>query len=408
VKTYRDDLGNRVFDLLKTEDEKERMQRDADEENRRLLYVAMTRAMFKLYVPWVLVVPWARATMGPIGSVLSAALDKACIEKLSERQCRIVKLPADSGPRDSSEGIETATPPAVLDGALFAKLDANLERRRMVIRSFSSLSRHRVASVPEGPTFGEPVSVAADEASGAAETDDPLRGPVFGDIVHRVLLAVDFEVVGRCETASTVLEQETARLLIEREVRANIAKLHGREADLETAACTQVAQLVWNALKTPLAEIGEPLWRIPPGDRLHELEFQFPEHPGVPVSAEVRCEDGFITGFIDLVLRSRGRYYLVDYKTNLLPAYTPDELERCMKESDYHRQYQLYLHALSRWLGLSLGRKRSAIEPLGGVYYLFVRGMTGRDETTGVFFHRPTAADIDLARIIPRGGQRSS
>jgi hypothetical protein len=36
------------------------------------------------------------------------------------------------------------------------------------------------------------------------------------------------------------------------------------------------------------------------------------------------------------------------------------------------------------------------------VYYLFVRGLNGRDESSGVFLHRPTAEDLDLARALEK------
>src|SRR5262249_26506313 len=145
----------------------------------------------------------------------------------------------------------------------------------------SSMSRHHVAQVGEGSTYGDRVRLARDEAA-PAEKDDPLRGTVFGDIVHNVLEAIDFTEVGHCAHASELLLEGTpARLLIEAEVRANVATLRRRaDAELEQAARQQVAQLVWNALHTPLAEAGGPLWQIPRSDRIHELEFQFPEHPG--------------------------------------------------------------------------------------------------------------------------------
>jgi exodeoxyribonuclease V beta subunit len=135
---------------------------------------------------------------------------------------------------------------------------------------------------------------------------------------------------------------------------------------------------------------------------LHELEFYFLEHTGATVNPHVRPEDGFFTGYMDLLFRAQGRYYLVDFKTNLLPGYTPEMLERSMEESDYHRQYRLYLHAVLRWLRRVHGERRNLEKQLGGVYYLYVRGLNGSDGSTGVFFHAPTKQDLDLKRILAR------
>jgi ATP-dependent exoDNAse (exonuclease V) beta subunit len=190
--------------------------------------------------------------------------------------------------------------------------------------------------------------------------------------------------------------------VIESEVRANVGHLRARTRDeLETTARQQVAQLVWAALHTPLAEAGGPLVQLPRGDRIHELEFLFPEHPG----ANGRREEGFVMGYMDLVFRHGGRYFLVDFKTNVLAGYTPEQLARAMDEADYRRQYRLYLHALCRWLRRAQGEAFDFVRQCGGVYYLFVRGLNGKDESTGVFFHRPTPEDLDLARTM---GKRDS
>jgi exodeoxyribonuclease V beta subunit len=150
---------------------------------------------------------------------------------------------------------------------------------------------------------------------------------------------------------------------------------------------------VWSTLHTPLTAVGDPLWRLPACDRLHELEFHFPEWEGSP-PAEVARSEGFFTGFIDLVFRRNGKYFLVDWKTNLLPAYGPQEIAQSMRDSEYHRQYGLYLHALARWFKRVHGAAFDWQRDFGGVYYLYVRGMNAKDESTGVFFHRPTANEL--------------
>jgi exodeoxyribonuclease V beta subunit len=408
VTTYRDDRQRKVFDLSADDDAdgKRRTIEEEMSEQRRLLYVALTRPMLKLYVPMVQVTNRARPHTGSVGTVLMPALRQACPDKLGDRIAAYVAPPQmrlANEPAPEENAVPLPPGPALAwPGALFPVLDTNIERRRMVVKSFSSMSRQHVAQVAEGPSYGEHMRIAPDETAGAAEKEDPLRGPVFGDIVHNVLEAIDFAEVGRClQPAGLLVERTPARLLIEKEVRANVANLRGRpREELEQTAQQQVAWLVWQALHTPLQEAGGPLHRIPQGDRIHEMEFQFPEHAGEALSADVRWEDGFVMGYMDLVFRRDRRYFLVDYKTNLLPGYTPDHLQRCMDDSDYHRQYRLYLHALERWLRRVHGNVFSFTQQFGGVYYLFVRGLNGLDENAGVFFHRPTLADIDLARIM--------
>ena len=64
-----------------------------------------------------------------------------------------------------------------------------MSRRRVVVRSFSSLHRELALQADEGPRFGERDNRADDDVPPALPETDPLRGPVFGDIVHRVLVA---------------------------------------------------------------------------------------------------------------------------------------------------------------------------------------------------------------------------
>jgi exodeoxyribonuclease V beta subunit len=148
--------------------------------------------------------------------------------------------------------------------------------------------------------------------------------------------------------------------------------------------------------------LGGCLCDIPTGERIHELEFLFPQRCGEAAPVEVRVEERFFTGFMDLVFRKDGLYYLLDWKTNELDSYDSACIARAMEQSDYHRQYRLYLHALRRWLGRRHGAGFDFLEHCGGVYYLFLRGMTGA--AAGVFFHRPTAPDLNLDLILEGKG----
>ena len=116
---------------------------------------------------------------------------------------------------------------------------------------------------------------------------------------------------------------------------------------------------------------------------------------------------GYLTGSIDAVLRvgetESRRYLVVDYKTNRLGGreqpltawhYRPDALEHAMVEAHYPLQALLYDVALHRYLRWRHPGYDPAVQ-LGGVLYLFLRGMCGPDVTCadgsvpGVFSWRP-------------------
>jgi exodeoxyribonuclease V beta subunit len=195
----------------------------------------------------------------------------------------------------------------------------------------------------------------------------------------------------------------------------------------------------------PLAE-GLTLRQIGLSDRLCELDFEFPLAGGDlrTDSPDIRLADvgrllaqhlpaddplvsyvgrltdaalgsqslrGYLSGSLDVVLRisdatAGHRYLVADYKTNWLGEsgrpltaadYGASRMAEAMLHSDYPLQALLYcvvLHRFLRW-------RQSGYDPdrhLGGVLYLFVRGMCGPDtpltdgHPAGVFSWRPPAA----------------
>ncbi|BBM88438.1 RecBCD enzyme subunit RecB [Spirochaetota bacterium] len=113
------------------------------------------------------------------------------------------------------------------------------------------------------------------------------------------------------------------------------------------------------------------------------------------------CEAGFVRGFIDLWFKYEGRYYLLDWKTNdlerenalaederavpIADLYSRAHLERVMVTHGYRLQYHIYLLALHRHLERTLGAAYRYEEHMGGIIYIFIRGV---DKARGVFMER--------------------
>lgn len=189
---------------------------------------------------------------------------------------------------------------------------------------------------------------------------------------------------------------------------------------------------------------------VPMTDRLRELDFELPLCGGDDASydaGEVRLGDlapllrrhldeddplrayadaldadaalagqplrGYLTGSIDVVVRVRGdegdRFVTIDYKTNWLGDldgplsardYRPEVLADAMGHSDYPLQALLYTVVLHRYLRWRLPGYDPSTH-LGGVLYLYLRGMCGPDtpvvgeEPCGVFSWRPPVALVE-------------
>lgn len=158
-------------------------------------------------------------------------------------------------------------------------------------------------------------------------------------------------------------------------------------------------------LATPLPG-SRSLAGLEAGERLRELSFLFPVQrlgigeinrllarftlPRLAGSGEV--SRGLMKGFVDLVFRHQGRYFIVDYKSNHLGAgpesYDDQALAASMAQHHYHLQYLLYTLALHRHLRARMPHYDYE-RHFGGVYYLFLRGMEPGRVAQGIYRARP-------------------
>ncbi|HEX5553279.1 MAG TPA: UvrD-helicase domain-containing protein, partial [Chitinophagaceae bacterium] len=164
------------------------------------------------------------------------------------------------------------------------------------------------------------------------------------------------------------------------------------------------------------------LSEVPRQKRVSELEFDFQVDDFMNTdllmlsSDRLRLEVGFeqrlagmMNGKIDLVFEHGGRYYILDWKSNFLgdesAYYTVEQLEEAMNESNYHLQYLLYTLALKRYLSVKLP-SFDYEKDFGGVIYMFLRGIRP-DGQHGIFTARPALEQIGrLEGILKNEGQQ--
>ncbi|MET0580002.1 MAG: PD-(D/E)XK nuclease family protein, partial [Ilumatobacteraceae bacterium] len=277
----------------------------------------------------------------------------------------------------------------------------------------------------------------------AAPTDDALSvvlplgdvpgGARIGTLVHDVLERTDFPAADLPGELARACAETGARRMLEGHVDALVAGLA-------------------LAIETPLGPRWDG-WRLRDlarADRLDELSFELPlaggDHPhaalvtmdafadvfaGLPADDPLagyhdRLRDpllaagvrGFLTGSIDVVARVGDRHVVIDYKTNLLAPYgetprawnyRPAALTDAMQDAHYPLQAALYSVALHRFLRWRLAGYDPA-RHLGGIAYLFLRGMTGADvplvdgQPCGVFaWHPPASFVTALSDVLDRG-----
>ncbi|OVZ79445.1 exodeoxyribonuclease V subunit beta [Yersinia kristensenii] len=169
-------------------------------------------------------------------------------------------------------------------------------------------------------------------------------------------------------------------------------------------------------VQAPLNETGVRLAELSPHSKQAELQFYLPIDQLLqareldslikrydPLSRQCPQLDfqqvqGMLKGFIDLVFCWQGKYYLLDYKSNWLgedsSAYTDEAMTQAMAEHRYDLQYQLYTLALHRYLRHRLANYDYQRD-FGGVIYFFLRGVDKQHPGNGIFSCRPEQALIE-------------
>ncbi len=120
---------------------------------------------------------------------------------------------------------------------------------------------------------------------------------------------------------------------------------------------------------------------------------------------------GYLRGFVDLVFRAGGRFYIVDWKSNhlgdRLDDYGPAALDAAMREHAYSLQLSLYTLALHRHLATRVPGYCYDTH-FGGVLYLFLRGVNASGgpadapAATGVHATRPPLELVEeLDALLP-------
>jgi len=191
--------------------------------------------------------------------------------------------------------------------------------------------------------------------------------------------------------------------------------------NFDTGWLETVRSMVETVVRKPLKMPALKLETVSPGEKLTEMEFYYTinrvnsgnlmsiirpkEEAGL---GNLETDPGFMKGYIDLIFKNRGKYYLLDYKTNYLGPTTDDYavpyMENEIRDAQYDLQYHIYTVALHRYLKKRLsGYKYN--DHFGGVFYLFVRGMVDeRGNQNGIFFDRPDFNTInDLNRYLAEG-----
>lgn len=393
--SYHDEQGRQVADLGSSDFEERRdsaLQEELAEEA-RLLYVAATRASCRSYLFWADVAASGYTTPSR-ASAFAWALSVENCQDINEQNERIERLCNGESTEFrllvAESDVEEDTDTRLLESASFScrHFSHFPLTAEWLMTSYSALagSAHRL----QVESRQEPA-----EASARRIHDLPF-GANFGNVVHGVLEDYSFALLAGDEEFRNEVEGQCRRF--------------GVEADSD-----QLMALLRNVTRTTLISGQErklfALADLQERDVLKEMPFYFHlreesteqinellAFSKVVRPIQEKTLKGYLTGFVDLVCRYQGKYYVIDYKSNylgdFLDDYKRENLSVAMCDHNYGLQYWIYTLVLHRFLANTL-TGYDYEESFGGVFYLFARGMRPDSPGNGVFFDRPQLDVLD-------------
>ncbi|GGA14160.1 exodeoxyribonuclease V subunit beta [Dyella caseinilytica] len=427
AQPWHDEQGRTWVDLEPDEEARERVDHERLQEDLRLFYVALTRAEHACWLGVACVTEGQSRAAGLHRSALGYVLSGGEPIEPSDLPGRIDALRGDSPDMqvhiaDEPAGIRMYHPLHRPQSERQARIYTLPPPEPWWIASYSALTHSEsghAAQVAPDTAIQDVLQEAARESLEwiAPAIDYGMhafpRGAEAGTFLHDLLewiAEAGFAAVAKDPTA---LEQQIARR----------CQRHGWQAWI-----SPLGQWLPALLQTPLA--------LPDGHTLAladldartryqaELEFWFEAHhvdtqqldqvvtrhtlnglsrPPLPTNRL----NGMLKGFIDLIVEQRGRYYVVDYKSNWLgetvAAYTPAAMRDATLQSRYDLQYAIYTLALHRQLRARLA-DYDYERHIGGVLYLYLRGIDHAGH--GVHAERLPFALIDaMDRLFAQGAR---
>jgi len=383
-------------------------------ENLRLLYVALTRAKFRCYLVWG---RFKHVESSALAYLLHGPGEGGCDDLLGCLAGRMKDLP-DSGLLEPLAGlagngelIRVTVDPQPDSAEYRSRPEAGLELTCRTIERVIEVDWHVSSFTSFAEGHGETAELPDHDGSSRAEPPQPEttppegslfafpRGAKAGTFLHGILEKVDFTDLGD-ESIDRLLTGELGRSGFGAEWLATLRTMLRQVA---------AAPLGRDGERFSLSELSKNSW-------VSEMEFYFPlrmigsrklsailkqwgsagasDLGRVAGQLSFREVRGMLRGFIDLVFRHRGRYYLLDWKSNHLgnrvEEYGPEQMAGEMEAKMYPLQYLLYTVALNRYLEKRDPDYRYE-QHFGGALYLFLRGIDAGRPGYGVFHDIPPA-----------------
>ncbi|MBC7886899.1 MAG: exodeoxyribonuclease V subunit beta [Ferruginibacter sp.] len=354
-------------------------EEQTEQENRRLLYVAITRAVYKCFI--YKNNHYKKSTLSFFTNALTKT-DPSLIEELTAPQ-----IPTDYYFKTNEPTKKDLTETIV---------NFNLRHTNWTRMSYSGLAAEmeKHSKISTGNPKDEYDRFIFSQL---------IKGNKTGNMLHYI-----FENLHFTNNSKWTAVIDTA-----------IKRFSPAQKALYEPGLAEMLQHVLNA-RIQAEAISFNLTEVGFDQRIHEFEFDFPVNLFQPAGLKKLSNDkiriniksrpefeGIMNGKIDMLFECRDKYFVLDWKSTFLgdslQQYAPAALDEAMNESNYHLQYLIYTLATIKYLKNRLPGFDYE-KDFGGVLYLFVRGMR-KGTGNGIFICKPSLKQVEeLEQILHDSG----
>ncbi len=387
---FIDKDGKRSWKLSLWDDEEEKKiskeiySNQSLNENKRLLYVGITRSKVRLYLPFYTPLNNWKTRDSAYYKILYPRLQSVLENKIDTDLFHVIswtQTPFDS--TDPNRMDQNLDPEICFTPLLYKESETS---KTILLNSYSSLRTKT--------NFSEEVSLSVLEEKNHIQSDDVENSETeikdvlpssasIGSFLHSLLEELDFSVF-KTTTSKELLKNEKiiSRMDFHLDYFRILRREEGRSILEKEMVQKRTIEILWNLLnaKIPIQEkTSFCLTDLSKENRISEMDFHLDLDP------KKTCPGNFLRGSIDLVFQIDNKFYLADYKSNLLEDYSIISLKRNVEnsESRYNLQRDIYALVLYEYLKNIFGPKE-ALQKIGGVYYFFLRGMK-YGESSGIY-----------------------
>ena len=376
-----------VNTLAASEEELLSTYEELDAEKMRQLYVALTRAKYRVYIPLLINSGEKKISFGaasPIELFIARVTANTSIFDLKDWYEWIQNFNLSAFCSDLKNSEQKIS----FSYAKESKEREQLDNRPLSFKNFTTNDTHSLLSnslikntliepkkltIPGKPLFIQSFSSMNYSVLRRTITEDPPHdfhaeiktphtlpsGSAVGVFLHHLFETISFSSAKKLKSFDDFLEMI--------KIKMDLSKWHAKFKGWEPV----IAKILWNTFLTPLKK-GDDTFCLADINEFRsykEMEFLY--------QSKNSNEKGYKTGIIDLTFEHQGKAYLLDWKSNWLGSdhsfYSTGALKQVMEEHHYFTQANFYKEALLRYIKRFENSNNSL--SYGGIFYLFIRGI---------------------------------